>query len=138
MAVFIIMHVATGEKFSHVGFGTANLVAIASRRCWRRPSHLGVFGAAWTAGRIGICRLPDGVSWWQIYGAACLAGIGFTMSLFIGTLAFSDPELSKAVRLGVLSGSTLSAVTGFLVLRYAAAPVPPDRVATSRAVKTAG
>lgn len=84
--------------------------------------QLGVFGFAWLATRAGICRLPQGVNWLQIYGTSLLAGIGFTMSLFIGTLAFPDPDHAAAVRLGVLSGSTLSALAGYLVLRLATAP----------------
>ena len=85
--------------------------------------QLGVFGFAWLGTRAGLCRLPDGVSWTQIYGAALLAGIGFTMSLFVGTLAFADPDYAAAVRLGVLAGSTLSAVMGYAVLRLATEPV---------------
>jgi NhaA family Na+:H+ antiporter len=85
--------------------------------------QLGVFGFAWLATRTGLCRLPDGVGWAQIYGAALLAGIGFTMSLFIGTLAFADPSHAAAVRLGVLSGSILSAVIGYTVLRMTTQPV---------------
>ncbi len=84
--------------------------------------QLGVFGFAWLAARAGFCRLPDGVTWWQVYGAALFAGIGFTMSLFIGTLAFTDPDHAAAMRLGVLSGSILSAVLGYMVLRLATAP----------------
>lgn len=64
-----------------------------------------------------FCKLPDGVSWAQYYGMALITGIGFTMSLFIGTLAFSDVEYQNAVRLGVLLGSLLSGTLGFLVLR---------------------
>jgi len=82
--------------------------------------QLGVFGFAWVGVRFGLARLPGGVSWAQIYGAALLAGIGFTMSLFIGTLAFADPEHAAAVRLGVLSGSLLSAVAGFALLSWLA------------------
>jgi NhaA family Na+:H+ antiporter len=84
--------------------------------------QLGVFGFAWLAARAGLCRLPEGVSWPQIYGAALFAGIGFTMSLFIGTLAFADPAHAAAMRMGVLSGSILSAVAGFVVLGLASAP----------------
>ena len=84
--------------------------------------QLGVFGFAWFAARVGLCRLPEGITWMQIYGAALLAGIGFTMSLFIGTLAFADPDHATAVRLGVLSGSVLSAIAGYLVLRLGAKP----------------
>ncbi len=80
--------------------------------------QVGIFGFSWIAVKIGICRLPDGVRWSYLYGVALLAGIGFTMSLFVGTLAFSDPEHAKAVRLGVLMGSFLSAVLGYTVLRW--------------------
>ncbi len=78
--------------------------------------QIGVFGATWLTVRSGLARLPEGVTWRHIYGLACLAGIGFTMSLFIGGLSFADPALMNAVRLGVLSGSALSAVVGYVVL----------------------
>ncbi len=81
-------------------------------------NQLGVFGLTWTGVRIGICRLPEGVTWLQVYGASALAGIGFTMSLFIGMLAFSDPEHQAAARLGILSGSLLSGIVGYAVLRW--------------------
>ena len=81
--------------------------------------QVGVFGFAWLGTMFGLCRLPDGVTWAQAYGVALLAGIGFTMSLFIGTLAFSDPEHAQAVRLGVLAGSAISGVLGYIVLRVA-------------------
>jgi len=81
--------------------------------------QLGIMGFVWAGVKLGIARLPDGVTWLQIYGAALLGGIGFTMSLFIGTLAFSDPEYAAAVRIGVLAGSLLSAVAGAVVLRLA-------------------
>lgn len=82
--------------------------------------QLGVFGFSWAAVKLGICRLPTGVGWRQMYGISLLAGIGFTMSLFLGTLAFADLEHAKAARIGVLLGSTLSAVMGYLVLRAVA------------------
>jgi NhaA family Na+:H+ antiporter len=80
--------------------------------------QFGIFGFSWISVKLGICRLPDGVSWSYLYGVALLAGIGFTMSLFVGTLAFSDPEHAKAVRLGVLMGSFFSAVLGYMMLRW--------------------
>lgn len=81
--------------------------------------QVGVFTATFLAVKLGLARLPQGVSWAMIYGLSCLAGIGFTMSLFIGSLSFDDPSLMNAVRLGVLAGSTLSALLGFAVLKAA-------------------
>lgn len=64
-----------------------------------------------------LCELPKGVNWKQYYGMALITGVGFTMSLFIGTLAFSDPELQTQVRLGVIIGSFCSGVLGYIILR---------------------
>jgi NhaA family Na+:H+ antiporter len=64
-----------------------------------------------------ICKLPEGVNWKQYYGMSVLTGIGFTMSLFIGGLAFSDPSLQVYVRIGVLLGSIASGLFGFYALK---------------------
>ncbi|MBX9795414.1 Na+/H+ antiporter NhaA [Sphingomonas sp.] len=81
----------------------------------------GILGAVWLAERWKIARRPGGAGWLQIYGVALLGGIGFTMSLFIGTLAFPDqPALLAQVKLGVLTGSLVSAIAGYAVLRLAA------------------
>ena len=85
--------------------------------------QLGVLGATWIGVKSGLARLPEGVSWRHVYGVACLTGVGFTMSLFIGSLAFGDDDTMNAVRLGVVAGSVLSGLLGFAVLR-AAAPRP--------------
>jgi len=67
---------------------------------------------------LGVARLPHGATWRGLYGVAILGGIGFTMSLFVGSLAFPDDATREAeVRLGVLAGSILSALVGWLVLR---------------------
>ena len=79
-------------------------------------NQLGILFMVWLATFTGLARLPEGVSWLQIYGVSLLAGIGFTMSLFIGTLAFTDPAQAAQVRIGVLAGSFLSAIVGALVL----------------------
>ena len=84
----------------------------------------GILGFTWLAVRLGLCQKPGGASWPQIYGVAVLGGIGFTMSLFIGTLAFPEPAYAADVRIGVLAGSLLSATTGFVVLRFLAAVDP--------------
>jgi len=81
--------------------------------------QIGVFGATWIGAKTGLARLPEGVTWQHVYGVACLTGVGFTMSLFIGSLAFSSPETMNTVRLGVISGSLLSGIVGYIVLRMA-------------------
>ena len=81
--------------------------------------QIGVFGVAWLLVKTGLARLPHGATWVHIYGVSCLAGIGFTMSLFIGGLSFADAALMNQVRIGVLSGSLVSAVLGFGVLMLA-------------------
>ena len=79
--------------------------------------QLGVFGAAWGAIRLGFAQRPEGASLAQVYGVAILCGVGFTMSLFIGGLAFGGfAEAANAVKIGVLAGSWLSAVLGAIVL----------------------
>lgn len=81
---------------------------------------LGIFGAIRLAVATGLAAKPALTSWRQIFGAATLCGIGFTMSLFITALAFpSHPELAEEAKIGILSGSLLSAFVGYLVLRLA-------------------
>ena len=78
---------------------------------------LGIFGATWLAVKSGLAARPEGASWGQLLGIGTLGGIGFTMSLFIGMLAFPDPAYAAQLRLGVLAGSLLSAGLGYLLLR---------------------
>ncbi|MGI9325007.1 MAG: Na+/H+ antiporter NhaA [Pseudomonadales bacterium] len=81
--------------------------------------QLGVFSFAWLALRCGIARLPEGVRLRDLYGAALLCGIGFTMSLFIGSLAFESTKVNLLFdeRLGILVGSLLAAILGYGYLR---------------------
>ncbi|MGE3692119.1 MAG: Na+/H+ antiporter NhaA [Novosphingobium sp.] len=79
--------------------------------------QIGVFGAIGLACLLGLAKRPEGVSWAQLYGLACLTGVGFTMSLFIGSLAFAGPEQEAAVKLGVLAGSLASGLLGLAALR---------------------
>ena len=88
--------------------------------------QIGVFGLTWLTVKSGLAQLPHGVTWVHIYGLACLAGIGFTMSLFIGSLSFGDAALMDAVRLGVLSGSLVSGLIGFTVLRLSSNPAAEE------------
>jgi NhaA family Na+:H+ antiporter len=84
--------------------------------------QLGVFGFAWLAIKTGVASLPRRASFTQLYGVALLCGIGFTMSLFIGALAFTDAATVDATKIGVLTGSLASAVAGFLLLRLCGKP----------------
>ena len=81
--------------------------------------QIGIFAAVWVAVKTGFAQKLRGATWMQVYGVSILCGIGFTMSLFIGGLAFTDPLLIEEAKIGVLMGSVLSAVIGFLVLRFA-------------------
>ncbi len=77
---------------------------------------LGVCGAAFLAVRLGWAALPKGTGWSAIWGAGLLAGIGFTMSLFVAALAFGEGPLDEQAKLGVFSASVLAAVAGLLFL----------------------
>jgi Na+:H+ antiporter, NhaA family len=77
---------------------------------------VGIAGASALAVRLGLARLPDGVAWRQIVGVGAVAGIGFTVSLFIGGLAYDDPRLEDAARLAILATSAVAAVVGSAIL----------------------
>jgi NhaA family Na+:H+ antiporter len=78
---------------------------------------LGIAGAALAAVRLRLGALPEGVSWTALFGCACLGGIGFTMSLFIATLAFDGTDLLESAKVGILGGSILSGVVGANIVR---------------------
>jgi Na+:H+ antiporter, NhaA family len=78
--------------------------------------QIGIMLSVFIASRTGLAHLPEGASWREIYGVALLCGIGFTMSLFIGLLAFADAEHESMVKLAVLGGSLLSAFAGAAAL----------------------
>lgn len=77
---------------------------------------LGIMGVSWLSVRLGLCQLPGGVTWRHMLGGGCLAGIGFTMALFISGLAFSDDDLLRPAKVGVLLASVVSAVLGMTLL----------------------
>ena len=83
--------------------------------------QVGVFSCCWLAIKLGIAKLPNGSNWLQMYGLSILCGIGFTMSLFISSLAFEgvDPSYMVSDRIGILTGSIISAAMGFAILFYA-------------------
>jgi NhaA family Na+:H+ antiporter len=83
--------------------------------------QIGVFGFAWLAIILGICKKPTGANWGQLYGTALLCGVGFTMSLFIGSLAFESPDIGylRSDRLGIIVGSLAAGIAGYIVLKMA-------------------
>jgi len=89
---------------------------------------LGIAACAWISVRLGLARLPAGVTWRAVVGAGALGGIGFTMAIFVTTLAFKEPALIAASKVGVLVASVLSAGAGLLVLSRA---LPPARAPDS-------
>jgi Na+:H+ antiporter, NhaA family len=92
---------------------------------------LGVAGAVWVAIRLGLARLPDGSDWRQLRGLAMLTGVGFTMSLFIGSLAFPEEGYDVDIRIAVLLGSLVSAIAGYLLLRAGSRATQPKATVTT-------
>ena len=86
--------------------------------------QVGVFGLTMLMVKTGIAKMPHGATALHIYGISCLAGVGFTMSLFIGGLSFADAEMMNQVRLGVLSGSIVSGILGYTALMLASRQSP--------------
>ena len=84
--------------------------------------QIGVTLFAWLAVKSGVSELPEGIGWRHVYGAGWLAGIGFTMSLFITDLAFSEGPLVDAAKVGILAASLVSGAVGWAILRRAASP----------------
>ncbi len=84
--------------------------------------QLGIALFAWLAVKSGVSELPEGIGWRHVYGAGWLGGIGFTMSLFISDLAFSDGSLVETAKLGILAASLIAGVVGWAILRGATSP----------------
>jgi NhaA family Na+:H+ antiporter len=104
----------SGVSLSQLFHGVAGGVAVGLFI----GKQIGVFGATYLAVKLGLGEKPAGAGWTGIYGVGLLAGIGFTMSLFIGTLAWDDGSHAAEIRLGVLVGSILSAAVGIAVLSW--------------------
>jgi NhaA family Na+:H+ antiporter len=85
----------------------------------------GITGALWLAGRLGLGPGPEATSWLQLAGAATVAGIGFTVPLFVADLAFPDGRFQAPVKLGLLLASVLSGTAGALILIRSGRPFPP-------------
>jgi len=90
-------------------------------------NQFGVFTLCFVAVKLGLARLPTGVGWKEMYGVSCLCGIGFTMSLFISSLAFTEGQhFAMNDRLGILTGSLLSAIVGYGLLNWLLPKKPAD------------
>lgn len=90
--------------------------------------QVGIFGFCFVALKAGWAKLPRGMNLWSLYGTACLCGVGFTMSLFVGSLAYEETGVNLLFdeRLGIILGSLLSAVVGFFVLRKSLPPLSAE------------
>ncbi|MDQ3493372.1 MAG: Na+/H+ antiporter NhaA [Chloroflexota bacterium] len=84
--------------------------------------QVGILAACWLIVRSGLARLPSGVTWRHVYGASWLAAIGFTMSLFVGELAFAGTEVLEVAKIGIFGASVLAGVMGYLLLRFTTRP----------------
>jgi NhaA family Na+:H+ antiporter len=105
-----LTQITTKEIFSPITIGIAAGLFIGKQ--------FGVFSACWLAIKLRLAKLPADMQWRHLYGVSILCGIGFTMSLFIGNLAFeTETHYSSLIKLGVLSGSLLSAIFGYCIFR---------------------
>jgi NhaA family Na+:H+ antiporter len=104
--------VTTDQIFHNVPIGIA-LGLVAGKQ-------IGIFGCCWLAIKLGLTALPRNMSWLTLYGTSALCGIGFTMSLFIGSLAFEETGVNLLFddRLGIIVGSLISGIIGFCLLRF--------------------
>ena len=103
--------------------------------------QIGVTAFSWLAVRLGVAALPDGVTWRHVYGASWLAGIGFTMSLFVAGLAFDDAATLARAKVGILAASVIAGAVGWLLLRRTAATAEaeslPAEAAPAERLRTA-
>jgi NhaA family Na+:H+ antiporter len=121
MPLFALANAGVSLAGSSAAGALASPVALGVALGLLAGKPLGIGAAAWLALRAGVASLPTGVSWRQLGGAACLAGIGFTMSLFIAGLAFGGASTHlDAAKLGILCGSLLSGALGWALLARAA------------------
>jgi len=108
-----------GVSFSGIGIsGFVEPVKLGVSIGLFAGKQVGIFIMLWLGIKLGLSAMPRDTNWTQLYGVSLLCGIGFTMSLFIGSLAFEHSSFGVPVRLGVLTGSILSAVCGYLLLRF--------------------
>jgi NhaA family Na+:H+ antiporter len=110
-----------GVRFVGGGFGNplTDPVVLGPALGLLLGKTVGIFAASFAAVRSGIGRLPEGVTWPMVLGLATTGGVGFTVALFITSLSFDDIDLTDRAKVGVLIGSVLSGIAGYLLLRLA-------------------
>ena len=111
--------VVLGENFAATLLNPVSVGIVAGLLLGKQ---FGITLFAWLVIKSGISEMPQGVTWSHIYGAAWLAGIGFTMSLFISDLAFADSPLLDVAKLGILTASLIAGIAGWLIIRRTSAP----------------
>jgi NhaA family Na+:H+ antiporter len=119
MPVFALCNAGVALDASSLGDPQAQRVAIGVALGLLVGKPVGVTIFAWFAVRLGIAELPRGVSWFGIAGAGLLAGIGFTVALFIAALAFDEAALVAGAKIGILAASLLATVGGCALLAKA-------------------
>jgi Na+:H+ antiporter, NhaA family len=112
MPLFALANAGVSLKGVNLSAGGAQFVILGVGIALVAGKPIGIIGATWLAVRLGWCRLAPGVSWVGVCLVGLLAGIGFTMSIFIAMLAFADENLLNAAKFGVLAGSLVTAVLG--------------------------
>lgn len=112
MPLFALANAGVSIGGTEVGDGASRSILLGVLAALVLGKPLGIIGVSWLAVRTGLCRLPPGVTWAGVCLVGLLAGIGFTMSIFIANLAFSQEQLLGAAKLGVLAGSLVSALVG--------------------------
>jgi NhaA family Na+:H+ antiporter len=113
-----------GVNFREIGFTEAmgSTVALGVTAGLVVGKLIGITGFTWAAVRLNIGKLPPGTGWGHIVGLSAVAGIGFTVSLFVAGLAFTDPHLTDLAKVGIFAGSVVSGVVGTVVLLLAKPP----------------
>lgn len=124
MPIFAIANAGVVISGSAIG-GETSAVALGIVVGLVVGKTIGVFSAAWLVVRAGVAELPRGVSWQHMLGASILAGIGFTMSLFIASLAFLDVDVLATAKLSILIASVIAATAGLLLLSRTQAKAQP-------------
>ena len=129
MPVFALAN--AGVPVTDMGLGAATdpvTLGVVAGLVLGKP--LGILGCVWIAVKLGLADLPDQVGWLQILAVGCLGGIGFTMALFIGGLAFDGGASLQAAKIGIVVGSIVAGIAGAIALQVALA----GRTAESGAV----